>query len=100
MVRSELQPEETRGLTRSGDLARMLPFEAHLLSAGWAYRDLAKDAKDGQGRKLSRFALVLAVATAKFAVVEANLSCGLKLFCGFTSLHSLAGLRGRAACGQ
>ncbi|KAK9819714.1 hypothetical protein WJX72_001579 [[Myrmecia] bisecta] len=35
VIRSPLQPEETRGLTRSGDLSRMLPFEAHLLAAGW-----------------------------------------------------------------
>lgn len=35
VVRSSLQPEETAGLTRSGDLSRMLPFEAHLLAAGW-----------------------------------------------------------------
>lgn len=35
VVRSPLQPEETRGLTRSDDLSRMLPFEAHLMAAGW-----------------------------------------------------------------
>ena len=35
VIRSSLQPEETAGLTRSGDLSRMLPFEAHLLAAGW-----------------------------------------------------------------
>lgn len=35
VLRSELSPEETRGLTRSGDLSRMLPLEAHLLAAGW-----------------------------------------------------------------
>ena len=35
LVRSPLQPEETAGLTRSGDLSRMLPAEAHLLAAGW-----------------------------------------------------------------
>ena len=33
LVRSPLQPEETRGLTRSDDLSRMLPFEAHLIAA-------------------------------------------------------------------
>ena len=54
VIRSELQPEETRGLTRSGDLARMLPFEAHLLSAGWANRqqaeaDKASAADTGKG---------------------------------------------------
>ncbi len=38
VVRSPLQPEETRGLTRSGDLSRMLPFEAHLMAAGWPRR--------------------------------------------------------------
>jgi hypothetical protein len=41
-VRSSLQPEETAGLTRSGDLSRMLPFEAHLLAAGWP-RDAGPD---------------------------------------------------------
>lgn len=35
VIRSSLQPEETAGLTRSGDLSRMLPFEAHLMAAGW-----------------------------------------------------------------
>ena len=34
--RSPLQPEETRGLTRSGDISRMLPFEVHLLAASRA----------------------------------------------------------------
>ena len=34
--RSPLQPEETRGLTRSGDISRMLPFEVHLLAASSA----------------------------------------------------------------
>ena len=34
VVRSPLQPEETRGLARSGDISRMLPFEAHLMAAG------------------------------------------------------------------
>ncbi len=31
--RSPLQPEETRSLTRSGDISAMLPSEAHLLAA-------------------------------------------------------------------
>lgn len=35
VTRSPLVPEETWGLTRSGDLSRMLPSEAHLLAAGW-----------------------------------------------------------------
>lgn len=35
IIRTEQSPEETRGLTRSGDLSRMLPMEAHLLAAGW-----------------------------------------------------------------
>eukprot|EP00208_Stichococcus_sp_RCC1054_P001044 CAMPEP_0206142050 /NCGR_PEP_ID=MMETSP1473-20131121/15266_1 /ASSEMBLY_ACC=CAM_ASM_001109 /TAXON_ID=1461547 /ORGANISM="Stichococcus sp, Strain RCC1054" /LENGTH=666 /DNA_ID=CAMNT_0053536869 /DNA_START=327 /DNA_END=2327 /DNA_ORIENTATION=- len=34
VIRSPLQPEETRGLARSGDISRMLPFEAHLMAAG------------------------------------------------------------------
>ena len=38
MIRSELQPEETSGLARSGDISRMLPMEAHLLAQGWAAR--------------------------------------------------------------
>ena len=42
VIRSSLQPEETAGLTRSGDLTRMLPFEAHLLAAGWP-----RDSADG-----------------------------------------------------
>ena len=43
VIRSSLQPEETAGLTRSGDLSRMLPFEAHLLAAGWP-----RDGPDGE----------------------------------------------------
>lgn len=35
VLRSPLQPEETAGLARSGDLSRMLPHEAHLVAAGW-----------------------------------------------------------------
>ena len=35
LIRSSLEPEETRGLTRSGDLSRMLPSEAHLMASGW-----------------------------------------------------------------
>ena len=38
LIRSELEPEETRGLTRSGDLSRMLPSEAHLMASGWHVR--------------------------------------------------------------
>ena len=38
VIRSAQAPEETRGLTRSGDLSRMLPLEAHLLAAGWPRR--------------------------------------------------------------
>ena len=45
VIRSEQSPEETRGLTRSGDLSRMLPMEAHLLAAGWPRR-----VKNGSGR--------------------------------------------------
>lgn len=33
VIRSEESPEETRGLTRSGDLSRMLPIEARLLAS-------------------------------------------------------------------
>lgn len=35
VVRSPLQPEEVRGLSRSGDLSRMLPSEMALLAHGW-----------------------------------------------------------------
>eukprot|EP00879_Flechtneria_rotunda_P013426 GHRR01014017.1.p1 GENE.GHRR01014017.1~~GHRR01014017.1.p1 ORF type:complete len:601 (+),score=219.05 GHRR01014017.1:188-1990(+) len=35
VVRSPLQPEEVRGLTRSGELSRMLPSEMALLAHGW-----------------------------------------------------------------
>lgn len=35
VTRSPLVPEETWGISRSGDLSRMLPSEAHLLAAGW-----------------------------------------------------------------
>jgi uncharacterized protein with von Willebrand factor type A (vWA) domain len=35
VVRSPLQPEEVRGLARSGELSRMLPSEMALLAHGW-----------------------------------------------------------------
>jgi uncharacterized protein with von Willebrand factor type A (vWA) domain len=35
VVRSPLQPEEVRGLSRSGELSRMLPSEMALLAHGW-----------------------------------------------------------------
>jgi hypothetical protein len=35
VIRSPLQPEEVRGLTRSGELGRMLPSEMALLAHGW-----------------------------------------------------------------
>ena len=35
MVRSPLQPEETSGLARSGDLSLMLPVEMSLIAKGW-----------------------------------------------------------------
>lgn len=34
-MRSPLQPEEVRGLSRSGELSRMLPSEMALLAHGW-----------------------------------------------------------------
>ncbi|GIL90546.1 hypothetical protein Vretifemale_18190 [Volvox reticuliferus] len=46
VIRSPLQPEEVRGLTRSGDLSRMLPSEMALLAHGWP----RKAYKDNQGR--------------------------------------------------
>ncbi|KAA6415263.1 MAG: hypothetical protein FRX49_13645 [Trebouxia sp. A1-2] len=46
VVRSPLQPEETRGLTRSDDLSRMLPFEAHLIAAGWPRNDTDADGNE------------------------------------------------------
>jgi hypothetical protein len=49
VIRSSLQPEETAGLTRSGDLSRMLPFETHLLAAGWP-RDSGPDGALGAGQ--------------------------------------------------
>ncbi|PSC69825.1 von Willebrand type A [Micractinium conductrix] len=49
VIRSPMQPEETRGLTRSGDLSRMLPFEAHLLAAGWPrYVDAEPSGEEGE----------------------------------------------------
>ncbi|KAG1654685.1 hypothetical protein FOA52_008546 [Chlamydomonas sp. UWO 241] len=35
VIRSPLQPEEVRGLTKSNDLGRMLPAEMALLAHGW-----------------------------------------------------------------
>lgn len=48
VIRSEQSPEETRGLTRSGDISRMLPGEAHLLAAGWP-RKSAVSGADSDG---------------------------------------------------
>ncbi|KAI7839236.1 hypothetical protein COHA_006934 [Chlorella ohadii] len=48
VIRSPQRPEETRGLTRSGDLSRMLPFEAHLLAAGWPRWEDAPASSSGQ----------------------------------------------------
>ena len=42
VTRSPLQPAETRGLTRSGDLSSMLPSEASLLAAPGRSRLLIK----------------------------------------------------------
>lgn len=39
VIRSPLQPDETRGLARSGDLSRMLPAEAALMAAGWPKKE-------------------------------------------------------------
>lgn len=49
MVRSPLQPEEVRGLARSGDLSRMLPSEIMLMAHGWP-RKQAGGSRDGGGR--------------------------------------------------
>lgn len=57
VIRSPLQPEETRGLARSGDLSRMLPAEAALLAAGWP-----KQNDDGSGNEGSRVARLLHLA--------------------------------------
>ncbi|GLI68508.1 hypothetical protein VaNZ11_012952 [Volvox africanus] len=46
VIRSPLRPEEVRGLTRSGDLSRMLPSEMALLAHGWP----RKSYKDKQGQ--------------------------------------------------
>ena len=45
VIRSEESPEETRGLTRSGDISRMLPSEARLLASGWPKGDMKKGSK-------------------------------------------------------
>jgi hypothetical protein len=53
VVRSEQSPEETRGLSRSGDLSRMLPSEARLLAAGWPTSRRAGGRGGGEGGKES-----------------------------------------------
>lgn len=52
VIRTEQSPEETRGLTRSGDLSRMLPMETHLLAAGWPRknRDLPEIARTSRAQ--------------------------------------------------
>ena len=51
VIRSEESPEETRGLTRSGDISRMLPIEARLLASS---RIQEKSGKDSRTSKTSR----------------------------------------------
>ena len=54
VILSEHSPEETRGLTRSGDISRMLPIEAGLLAAGRKQNRPPNENKDGfnvDGRK-------------------------------------------------
>ncbi|KAL4527328.1 hypothetical protein Ndes2526B_g08972 [Nannochloris sp. 'desiccata'] len=52
VIRTEQSPEETRGLTRSGDLSRMLPMEAHLLAAGWPRRNKnIRNSNNGNGER-------------------------------------------------
>ena len=46
VIRSEESPEETRGLTRSGDLSRMLPIEARLLARNRSSREGHGSGKD------------------------------------------------------
>jgi len=48
VVRSPLQPEETRGLGRSGDLGRMLPAEAALMARGWPRRGSESETGDDE----------------------------------------------------
>jgi len=50
VIRTEQSPEETRGLTRSGDISRMLPMETHLLAAGWPRRNKSnRNTNNGNG---------------------------------------------------
>lgn len=55
LIRSSLVPEETRGLTRSGDLSRMLPAEAHLMAAGWPSRNVREVRAGPPGPRAPRF---------------------------------------------
>ncbi|CAD7700910.1 unnamed protein product [Ostreobium quekettii] len=54
IVRSPLQPEETRGLSRSDDLSRMLPAEAALMAAGWPKREGGDGAEAREGSRAAR----------------------------------------------
>ncbi|KAF8063042.1 viaA [Scenedesmus sp. PABB004] len=47
VVRSPLQPEEVRGLARSGDLSRMLPSEMALLAHGWPRKGVPRPGSAG-----------------------------------------------------
>jgi len=49
VIRSPLQPEEVRGLTRSGDLSRMLPSEIMLMAHGWPRKAAAAAAAAAAG---------------------------------------------------
>eukprot|EP00210_Caulerpa_lentillifera_P001838 g1767.t1 len=56
VIRSPLQPEETSGLCRSGDLSRMLPSESALMAMGWP------SASRSPNSKLSRVSRLLHLA--------------------------------------
>ncbi|GBF88932.1 hypothetical protein Rsub_01431 [Raphidocelis subcapitata] len=47
VVRSPLQPEEVRGLARSGDLSRMLPSEIMLMAHGWPRKPAGSNSGSG-----------------------------------------------------
>ena len=48
VIRSELVPEEVRGLTKSGSLTQILPSEAALLGAKWREGGDAEEAEAGE----------------------------------------------------
>lgn len=71
VVRSPLQPEEVRGLTRGGELSRMLPSEMALLAHGWPRK--VADNPEGAAAAAAAGGLVVSMSSVGSADEEGQL---------------------------